>query len=267
VSARPRIESKGPHRFKYRIDFDGLGIPSDAAAICISRPTNPTGNVVTDDEIRRLRELAGQRGIPLIVDNAYGCPFPGILFTDARPSWDRESVLTFSLSKLGLPGTRTGIVVAPPDIVSGIAAMNGVFCLASGNVGQALVRPLLDSDEILGIASDIIRPFYEQKARRALGFVDEFFNDALDYQVHACEGSLFLWIWFRGLPVSDVEMYERLKRRGVLVVPGSYFFFGLDDPGPHGRECIRINYTSSESEVREGIRIIGEEAERAYRGR
>jgi valine--pyruvate aminotransferase len=76
----PLIEKTGPHEFKYRVDFDRLEITPDIAAICASRPTNPSGNVLTDDEIARLSDLAERHGIPLIIDNAYGAPFPGIIF-------------------------------------------------------------------------------------------------------------------------------------------------------------------------------------------
>jgi valine--pyruvate aminotransferase len=46
--------------------------------ICVSRPTNPTGNVITDEELIKLDALANQHGIPLVIDNAYGVPFPGL---------------------------------------------------------------------------------------------------------------------------------------------------------------------------------------------
>ncbi|MEA7931692.1 aminotransferase class I/II-fold pyridoxal phosphate-dependent enzyme, partial [Salmonella enterica subsp. enterica serovar Montevideo] len=41
-------------------------------------PTNPTGNVITDEELMKLDRLANQHNIPLVIDNAYGVPFPGI---------------------------------------------------------------------------------------------------------------------------------------------------------------------------------------------
>ena len=110
-TAPARIDATGPHEFKYRVDFDRLEVTPDTAAICASRPTNPTGNVLTDDEVARLSALAAAHGIPLILDNAYGAPFPGILFEAATPFWAPHVVLTYSLSKLGLPGTRTGIVI------------------------------------------------------------------------------------------------------------------------------------------------------------
>jgi len=110
---RPRIETRGEHTFKYGIDFDNLKIEPHHAAICISRPTNPSGNVVTDEELARLSDLAKQHDIPLIIDNAYGLPFPGVITNSAHlPKWDEQMVYSFSLSKVGLPSSRVGIFVA-----------------------------------------------------------------------------------------------------------------------------------------------------------
>ena len=63
------------------MDFEHLQVDEKVGAICFSRPTNPTGNVVTDEEVTRLREQANSQGVPLIIDNAYGTPFPNIIFS------------------------------------------------------------------------------------------------------------------------------------------------------------------------------------------
>jgi valine--pyruvate aminotransferase len=259
------IEEGDDNTFKYRVDFDNLEITGDIAAICVSRPTNPSGNVLSDTEIARLSELAKQNGIPLIIDNAYGNPFPGAIFTDATPVWDEHVILTLSLSKLGLPGTRTGIIVASETITRAISAMTAVVGLANNNIGQTLALPLLESGEIIDISNDIIRPFYRKRAEEARQLVTDAFDDSTPYRVHAAEGAFFLWFWFPGLPISSTELYRRLKQRDVLVVPGEYFFYGLDEPWQHSRECIRVTFSQPMEIVREGIKIIAEEVGRAYR--
>jgi valine--pyruvate aminotransferase len=56
-------------------------VTDEVGAICVSRPTNPTGNVLTDEEIARLHaSWQSTTDVPLIIDNAYGPPFPGILY-------------------------------------------------------------------------------------------------------------------------------------------------------------------------------------------
>ncbi len=265
-AVKPVIEITGDHEFKYHIDFDNLHITPDIAALCVSRPTNPTGNVLSDAEIARLSALAKQHDIPLLIDNAYGAPFPHIIFTDATPVWDEHIILTLSLSKLGLPGTRTGIVVARPEIAAAIANMSAVVGLANPNIGQAIVRPLIESGEILRLSNETIRPFYAAKSIAAQQWIREGFGDDFPYHIHRSEGALFLWLWFPGLPITSAELYERLKRRGVLIVPGHYFFFGLEDENwPHRHECLRMTFTMDETTVRDGIRVIGEEVRAAWK--
>jgi len=263
IASRPDIEMLGKNTFKYRIDFENLTVGDDIGAICVSRPTNPSGNVLTDDEVRRLAGLAAARGIPLICDNAYGTPFPRILFADIEPIWNEGIIFSMSLSKFGLPGTRTGVLIAAPEIVEALACCNAVVSLASGGVGATMLREWLVSGEALRISRDVIQPFYRQRAERAVEWVHEHMRGRIDYRVHTCEGAMFLWLWFPQLPITTYELYERLKARGVLVVPGKYFFPGLAEPWDHSDQCIRINYAHDPRAVEKGIQIIVEEVQRA----
>ncbi len=264
-ATRPEIEELGGDLFKYRVDFKRLELQEGVAALCVSRPTNPTGNVLTDGEIEHLDALARGHGIPLIIDGAYGLPFPNILFSEARPHWNENTILVLSLSKLGLPGVRTGIVVAREEIVRAFANANGILNLACGNIGPAIVQGLFDSGHILTLARDVVRPFYRERAEQAV----ETFRDALaglPFRIHKPEGAFFLWLWFEGLPIGSQALYERLKRRGVLVVPGHHCFFGLDEDWPHRLECIRVSYVQDPERVRRGAWIIAEEVARAFHG-
>lgn len=272
VACRPTISwphGEAARVFKYRIDFEAVEVAlarHDVGAIAVSRPTNPTGNVLTDEEVQRLSSLAVAQGIPLILDNAYGAPFPGVIFVPAEPYWAPHLILTLSLSKLGLPGTRTGIVIAPPEIASAVAAMTAITGLANGNVGQQLVLPLIEDGRILRLGPDILRPFYEQKSHAAAAMAAEAFAACgVNWAMHASEGAFFHWLWLRDMQIPTRELYERLKARQVLIVPGEYFFFGLDEDWPHSRECLRLNFSQPEQTVREGLRIIAEEAAKASR--
>lgn len=262
VTFRPKIERIDDHTFKYHVDFDRLQIDDDVAAICVSRPTNPTGNVLTDRELSTLDRLARERGIPLIVDNAYGTPFPNIIFEDATPTWNRNTVVGMSLSKIGLPSARTGILIADEELAAAISAGNAVLSLANTSIGQVITTPLLENGELLRLSNEVIRPYYRGKRDRALEWISESFAD-LDYAVHKSEGSIFLWMWFPRMRITTKELYERLKARHVIVVPGEYFFYGLEDDWDHRSQCIRLNYSRSEEEVREGLRIIAEEVRAA----
>ncbi|MFK7851703.1 MAG: valine--pyruvate transaminase [Akkermansiaceae bacterium] len=260
---KPEIEHTGPNEFKYHVNFEKLRIDPDVAAICVSRPTNPTGNVLSDDEVAQLSERAKQAGIPLIIDNAYGAPFPHIIFTEATPHWDEHVILTLSLSKLGLPGTRTGIVVGPPEIISAISSMTAITGLANPSIGQQIALPLIQSGQILKISDEIIQPYYREKSLIARKAAREIFAESFTWHMHVSEGALFLWLWFPGIPVSSRELYQRLKEREVLVIPGEHFFFGCaDHDWPHRKECIRVSFAMEEQTVRDGLTIIAEEVAR-----
>jgi valine--pyruvate aminotransferase len=262
-ATRPEIELLDNDLFKYRVNFERLALIEGAAALCVSRPTNPTGNVLTDGEVERLDQLARERGIPLIIDGAYGLPFPNILFTDAKPHWNENTVLVLSLSKLGLPGVRTGIVVAREEIIDAFANANGILNLACGNIGPAIATELFRSREILALTRDYVKPFYQARAQAAVSAFRERLN-GLPFRIHKPEGAFFLWLWFEDLPISSQVLYERLKKRGVLIVPGHHCYFGLDEAWPHQHECIRVSYVQDEDSVRRGVDLIAEEIEKAY---
>ncbi|MGI9316233.1 MAG: valine--pyruvate transaminase [bacterium] len=263
-SNQPLIEKRDELIFKYRVDFEHLEVNDEIGAICISRPTNPTGNVVTDHELDKLRRISKKRGIPLILDGAYGLPFPGIIFTDATPVWDPNIILCLSLSKLGLPGTRAGIIIAAEPLVELITGSNAIFTLAPGRFGPELLKRIVDSGELLQLCQKIIKPYYKERSDNAVAMVAELMPD-LPVRVHASEGAIFLWLWFEGLPISSEELYQRLKAQGVLVIAGHHFFPGLEMPWEHKNQCIRVSYAASEFDVRKGLEIIAEEARLAYR--
>jgi len=263
TATRPNIEMLDDHLFKYHVDFSHLDLGDTTGALCVSRPTNPTGNVLTDDEITHLDEIARERNIPLIIDGAYGLPFPNICFVDAKPHWNNNTILALSLSKLGLPGVRTGIVVANEEIIRAFTNANTIISLACGNLGPAIAKELFRTGEILSLTSDYVTPFYRERSQQTVQWFREELGD-LPYHIHKPEGAIFLWLWLEGLPISSQTLYERLKERGVLVVPGHNFFVGLEGDWPHQHECIRVSYAMDEATVRAGVKIIAGEVARAY---
>ncbi len=263
LSWRPRIEELPGSLFKYHVAPPEEGLPSDIGAICASRPTNPTGNVLCDAEVERIYELARAAGVPFILDNAYGFPFPGIIYCDAKPFWAPGMILCMSLSKFGLPGTRTGIVVAPPEVAKAVSAFNAILCLAPNGFGAALARGLVESGRIIELSREVVLPHYRAKSETALARLVKGLA-GLPARVHKPEGAFFLWLWLKDFPISSAAFYERLKRRGVIVVPGNNFFPGLEGDWRHKDECVRISYSQDDAIVAAGLDIIADEARAVY---
>ncbi|SON51217.1 valine--pyruvate transaminase [Vibrio tapetis] len=263
ISYHPEIEMLDNRQFKYHVDFEQLTVDDSVAAICASRPTNPTGNVLTDEEIQKLDKLARENNIPLIIDNAYGTPFPNIIFEEVTPFWNDNTILCMSLSKLGLPGVRCGIVIANEEVTQALANMNGIISLAPGSIGPAIANHMIESDDLLRLSSDVIKPFYQQKSLRAVELLQKAIPDER-FRIHKPEGAIFLWLWFDELPITTMELYKRLKDRGVLIVPGEYFFIGQEDEWDHAHQCLRMNYVQDDEAMQKGIAVIAEEVAKAY---
>nr|WP_289055331.1 valine--pyruvate transaminase [uncultured Psychrobacter sp.] len=255
--------------FKYRVDFDALeNLPAlkegRIGAICCSRPTNPTGNVLTDEEMAHLSEIAARYDIPLIIDNAYGMPFPNIIYSDVTLNWDDNTILCFSLSKIGLPGVRTGIIVAAPEVIAAVSAMNAVVNLSPTRFGASIATPLVENDAIKDLSDNEIKPFYQQQAKKAIALLKQELGD-YPLMIHKPEGAIFFWLWFKDLPITTLELYERLKEKGTLIVPSQYFFPGVDvSDYQHAHECIRMSIAADEDTLAKGIAVIGEVVRKLY---
>jgi len=263
-SHRPTIEELPDGLFKYHVDFDAVSVTSDIGAMCVSRPTNPTGNVLTNDEISHLDALAQENNIPLIIDNAYGAPFPDITAGNVTPNWNDNTVMCMSLSKIGLPAVRTGIVVAHADIVEKVGAMNAVMNLAPGGIGPSIAAPMIESGELLSLSREKIRPFYKARA----DFARERLTTGLaktPAKLHRPEGAIFVWLWMPDLPITTAELYKRLKEKGVIVVPSEHFFPGLEqDDWAHKHECLRISVAQEDNILAKGLDIIIDEVKSLY---
>lgn len=263
-SCQPIIEKISDHEFKYHVDFQALEIDEDTSAICVSRPTNPSGNVVSAEEIDRLQQLAEMHNIPLIIDNAYGDPFPGVVEGE-RLKMGPNTIFSFSLSKVGLPGSRTGIFIGPAEIMRKLSSANAVLNLASPNFGQYLTTGLFADGKIDEISENYIKPYYAGRYAKAYELIEKHFDKSLPWRFHTYEGSYFLWLWLDGANKTSKEIYTSLKQKGVLVVPGEYFFYGTNTENwPHAKQCIRINFARPDAELEAGIPILAQEIKSIY---
>ncbi len=257
------IEEKANGFFKYHVDFDHLPLDETIGLMTVSRPTNPSGNVLSDDEIKRLDALARQYKLPLLIDNAYGTPFPSIVFSQIQPFWNSNTIVCMSLSKLGLPGVRTGIVIAQEEIIKTLSNITANHSLSPVGIGASIVTQMIKTDVLDDLCQNTIKPFYQQKVDLIVSLLKSAISDER-FSIHQPEGAIFVWLRFKSLGISTTELYQRLKEKGLLVVPGEYFYPGRNDDDEHQHECIRMNIVQSEAQIKKGIAILKAEIERLW---
>jgi valine--pyruvate aminotransferase len=251
------------HRFKYRPDFSQLQINQQTGCVIFSRPCNPTGNVISDEEVTKIAHLAAMHDVPVLVDSAYAPPFPALNFTAMTPQFGENIIHCMSLSKAGLPGERIGIAIGDPKLIGVLESFQTNACIHSSRYGQAIAAKAISSGKLADIATNVIRPHYQRKIEVLENTLDAAMPD-IPWYLHRGEGAIFAWLWLQDLPMTDWEFYQELKQLGVIVVPGSTFFPGLREDWRHKQECLRISLTATETEIAEAMKRLAKVAQQVY---
>ena len=264
LAYKPTLEiDQDKHRFKYRPDFSQLQINQQTGCVIFSRPCNPTGNVISDQEVIKIANLAANYDVPVLVDSAYAPPFPALNFTEMTPQFGDNIIHCMSLSKAGLAGERIGIAIGNPQLIKILESFQTNACIHSARYGQAIAAKAISSGKLADIATKVIRPHYQRKIELLEHTLDAAMPD-IPWYLHQGEGAMFAWLWLKDLPMTDWEFYQKLKQVGVIVVPGSSFFPGLKEDWQHKQECLRISLTATEAEIVAAMKRIAEVAQRVY---
>lgn len=263
VSVPPDIEMIDAHAFKYVPDVNRLQIDRTIGAVMFSRPCNPSGNVIRGEEVVRIVALARKSDVPVFIDAAYGPPFPNLAFVDIEPFCSDNIVYSMSLSKAGLPGERIGIAIGPTRYLDVMRAFLTNAVIHSSRFGQSLAARAIASGELVRVSRTVIAPYYWKKFELMRRLLTESMPD-VDWHLHKFEGALFAWLWLKDLPVTDIELYNEIKRERVFVVPGSFFFARTDENWKHRRECVRISLTANDEEIAKGVGAIARVTARLY---
>ena len=265
VAYKPTLDiDAAAHKFKYRPDFSQLTIAENTGCVIFSRPCNPTGNVLTDEEVQKIASLAAPFNVPVLIDSAYGPPFPALNFTEMTPVFGENILHCMSLSKAGLPGERIGVAIGDVKWIQVLESFQTNLCIHPSRYGQAIAARAINSGALAEISLQVIRPFYQNKFDVVENTLNQAMPKDLPWFLHRGEGAIFAWLWLKDLPVTDKEFYQQLKQVGVIVVPGSSFFPGLQENWPHKQQCLRISLTASDEEIAIGMQRLAKVAEQVY---
>ncbi|MEU7583144.1 valine--pyruvate transaminase [Streptomyces sp. NPDC041068] len=252
----PRIALEGEHRFSYSLDLDALRQRDDIGMLLISSPGNPTGRALTQDDLDGLIQVAEDRDVPLVIDHAYGAPFPRIGEVHVDPVRHRNVVNCFSASKAGLPGERIGFAIGDPEYVGALAAFLSNSVLHAPQLPQAAVAAVLRDGRMDEVARDAITPYYRGKKE----FMDELLAERLpsdlNWRVQSVVGGMFSWVWIDHPWFDDTELYRRLKEQRVFIVPGRHFFVDAPSvplPNGHATRCFRMSLSAPEKTMIDGV--------------
>ncbi|MED4785471.1 valine--pyruvate transaminase [Bacillus atrophaeus] len=256
----PIVSKLDDHTFRYELDkeafLEKMYNDPDIGAVVLSRPNNPCGNILSEEDVEAISKVCGELNIPCLIDSAYAPPFPAINFVEMEPVFHESIIHCLSISKTGLAGERVGIAIGSAAFIQIMEAFQSNASIHSSRLGQCMVAAAINDGSLVSVSKTSIRPYYKKK----FAVLEEALINAMPLDkkwfLHKGEGSLFAWIWFEDLPVGDMELYETLKAHYVIVVPGSSFFHNTSKRTDHEQRCIRISLTVSDEEMRKGIKTL-----------
>jgi aspartate/methionine/tyrosine aminotransferase len=231
---------------RWALDVGGLrrAVTRKTRVILVTHPNNPTGAVLTEEEMDEIVRVARGCGAFIVADEIYrGAEVSGTTTPTFRGRYERVLV-TSGLSKaFGLPGLRIGWVVGPPAVVKRLWSYRDYTTIAPGALSDRLARVALEPDRreaIFTRTRAVIRtnlPVLESWMRER--------GDVFNY-VPPRAGAILLARY--ALPLGSVALVEKLRvEKSVLIVPGDH----LGAP-----RHVRLGFGSQVQYLREGLARI-----------
>lgn len=233
----------------FRMDVDELrSLVSDRTRLIIfNSPHNPTGSVLTADDLAAIADIARERRITILADEIYG----RILYEGehhsiaALPGMAEQTIVLDGFSKTyAMTGWRLGYAILPSALVPAFTRLiiNSVSCTSSHSqlaAVEALTGPQEAVDEMVE----------EFRARRRL------IVDGLDripgIRCRLPAGAFYVFPNVSGTGLTGAELADRLlEEAGVSVLAGTAF-------GSTGHDHVRVSYANSREKIAQAVERIG----------
>ncbi len=236
----------------FRIDLDELEslVSPKTRMLIINTPQNPTGGVLTADDVDFVCELARKHDLLVVSDEIYSQLVYGFHHVSpmSRPGMRERTVLMDGLSKsYAMTGWRLGYAVAPRELAARLDTLmiNSSSCAAAFT--QIAAIEALASPESEHAVERMVKVFEHRR-----NLVVKALNEIPGVRCTLPQGAFYAFPNIEGTGLGERELAERLlTEAGVAVLPGTAF-------GEAGKGFIRIAYTQSESELALGMDRIKE---------
>lgn len=242
-----------PVAFKARLE---KAIEPATRGIYLNTPNNPTGAVLSREQLEAIAEVAVARDLWVVSDEAY----EHLLFDDARhvsiaslPGMAERTVSVFTLSKsYAMTGWRVGYVVSPPALrpvmgpLLAFYTTHGVFPSVQRAALAAITGPQTEVERM--------RKAYEERRDLLL----EGLKGASTVTVPSPRGAFYAFADVSGAQQGrDIwALVEEWLGFGVAVLPGTAF-------GPEFGDRVRLSLATRREDVADAASLIRHRASAA----
>jgi len=222
----------------FGIDPDRLAslITPKTKLLLLNSPANPTGRILSREELEGIATVCRERGLLVVSDEIYR-RFAYVEMVSMAELYEDTLVLAGHSKAYGMTGWRLGYACGPEDIIQAMTKVQQYSFVCAPAMAQfaALACPQVD-----------LAPYiddYEKKRDLMVGILSEHF------EIGPPDGAFYLWAKApEGM--TGTEFVEQAIARNVLVIPGAVF----SEQDSHFRIC----YTVPDDKLREGAEVLCE---------
>jgi aspartate/methionine/tyrosine aminotransferase len=226
-------------------EFKSKITPKTKAVVIIS-PSNPTGKIFTENDLRQIAEALEGTGIYLMSDEIYS----ELYFTDQKPHsasefYDRTLIVSGLSKSLSMTGWRMGwLASSQSDVVKATLTVHGFLTVCTSTITQkaSLLGWTKEAERAKAEACEIYK-------RRGEYLID-LLQKELNLRGTSPEGAFYTMVDVRSLG-DDLEIAEKFLQNRVITVPGVAF-------GDEAKGFLRVSFCNNEEKIVEGVRRMKE---------
>jgi aspartate/methionine/tyrosine aminotransferase len=214
-------------------------------AVLVCSPSNPTGTMVSPQELRAIHEAVRSRGGMLISDEIYHGLTYGEDAHCALENGDDVFVINSFSKYFGMTGLRLGWLVAPESFMLDVDKLAGNLFISSSEIAQRAALAAFDAQTVAVLEER--RELYRAQRDFLLPALQE-----LGFEIPVKpEGAFYIYAdCSRFTDDSYTFCWDVLERAGVAITPG--LDFGENNPKRH----VRVSYPKPIPVLAEGVRRL-----------
>ena len=228
------IEKKG-----WQIDLEKLekSITPKTKVIILTNPNNPTGTVLSEQEVKKIAEIVLKHNLILILDEAYEfLTYEKKLFSPLKlPELRNNIVLCKSFSKeFAMTGWRIGYVYSHKEIVSKISNVHTYFAISPATTSMIAVITALSDPR----GDKAMQEFKEKFTESRKAICERLDKLPKLFSYHKPDGAYYIFAKYLNFKMDSFEFAKKLiDEAKVITIPGS-------TGGPSGEGHIRMSFAA-----------------------
>ena len=249
------IDCKKENKFKFSAAELKAAITPKTKMLIFNSPSNPTGAVYSEEEVREIAKVCEEAEIFVLADEIYEklC-YNGVKAFSIAKCSEKMKDLTITINGVSktyaMTGWRVGYLAAPADIAKAIDSFQSHATSNASSISQyATIEALASTDEEIGEMVNV----FDKRREKLLKLASEI--DGV--QAVEPDGAFYVMLVVGGLYgkayngkaiTNSIEFADvLLEAEKVATVPG--VSFGADD-------CVRLSYALGEADLEEGLKRI-----------